>query len=197
VRIAILTFDGFNEIDSFVVLNLLGRVDQPDWKAEICAPTETVTSLNGVTIHAQRPLEHARDADVVLFGSGRHTARIAADRAVMDRIRIDPARQLVGSQCSGALMLASLGLLVDHPACTDRATRPHLEAAGVRVLDRPFVAHGNVATAGGCLSAHYLGAWVITRCVDRAAAERALSYIVPVTEEATYIARALAAIAEA
>jgi hypothetical protein len=33
MRIAILTFDGFNEIDSFVALNLLNRVKRPGWQA--------------------------------------------------------------------------------------------------------------------------------------------------------------------
>jgi hypothetical protein len=31
-------------------------------------------------------------------------------------------------------------------------------AAGVEVLNQPFFANGNVATAGGCLASHYLAA---------------------------------------
>ena len=53
--------------------------------------------------------------------------------------------------------------MLNLPACTDSATKPWVEEAGVRVLDQPFVAHGNVATAGGCLASHYLAAWVIAR----------------------------------
>ena len=33
MKIAILTFEGFNEIDSFVVLNLLNRLSNRGWKA--------------------------------------------------------------------------------------------------------------------------------------------------------------------
>ncbi len=33
MRIAILTFDGFNEIDSFVALNILNRVRREGWNS--------------------------------------------------------------------------------------------------------------------------------------------------------------------
>jgi len=42
---------------------------------------------------------------------------------VLDRLQLDPTRQLVASQCSGALLVARLGLLGDAPACTDASTR--------------------------------------------------------------------------
>src|ERR1700709_1606668 len=101
MKISILTFEGFNEIDSFVALNILNRVRQPGWKAEIVAPTETVTSLNGVTVHAHQPLSFASEADAVLFGSGKLTRQLAQDEKLLARIKVDPAWQLVGSQCSG------------------------------------------------------------------------------------------------
>jgi transcriptional regulator GlxA family with amidase domain len=194
MRIAILTFDGFNEIDSFVALNLLNRVKRPDWQAQIACPSGSVTSANGVRVDAQQSLEFANDADVVLVGSGRYTRNIIEDKAMMSRLQLNPKRQLIGSQCSGALVLAKLGLLQSIPACTDSMTRPWLEAAGVVVLNSSFHASGNVASAGGCLAAHYLAAWVIARSIDRQAAEDALRYVVPVGEEEQYIERAFAAI---
>jgi transcriptional regulator GlxA family with amidase domain len=194
MRIAILTFDGFNEIDSFVALNLLNRVKRPDWQAQIACPSGSVTSANGVRVDAQQSLEFANDADVVLVGSGRYTRNIIEDKAMMSRLQLNPKRQLIGSQCSGALVLAKLGLLQSIPACTDSMTRPWLEAASVVVLNRSFHASGNVASAGGCLAAHYLAAWVIARSIDRQAAEDALRYVVPVGKEEQYIERAFAAI---
>ena len=56
MRVAILTFDGFNELDSFIALGLLNRLGAHGWKAEIACPTAQVTSMNGVTIRAQQPL---------------------------------------------------------------------------------------------------------------------------------------------
>ncbi len=43
-----------------------------------------------------------------------------------------------------------LGLLDGVPACTDVITKPWVEEAGVAVLNQPFVAKQDVATAGGC-----------------------------------------------
>ena len=191
MRIAILTFDGFNEIDSFVAAYMINRVASPGWKAEITCPTPVVESGRGVRVSAQRPLEFANEADAVLVGSGSLTPRLAEDRAILSRLSLDPRRQLVGSQCSGALMLAKLGVLGALPACTDRGTRPHLEGAGIRVLEQPFFASGNVATSGGCLSSHYLATWFIWRLAGRAEAEEALAYVAPVGQEQDYVTRAM------
>ncbi|MEE2916389.1 MAG: DJ-1/PfpI family protein, partial [Pseudomonadota bacterium] len=159
MQVAILTFDGFNELDSFVAAAILNRLRSHGWTAHITAPTETATSLNGVTVHRQRPLEFVEEADAVLIGSGVRTREIAADAAMLARLRLDPTRQLIAAQCSGTLLLAKLGLIGDLPACTDLTTKPWVVEAGVTVIDAPFAAHGNIATAGGCLAAPYLAAW--------------------------------------
>ncbi len=72
MKIAVLTFEGFNELDSFIASGRINRVKQP------------------------RPGE----------------------------LRLDPSRQVIAAQCSGALVLAKLGLLAGVPACTDSMTRP-------------------------------------------------------------------------
>jgi len=194
MQIAVLTFDGFNELDSFVAAAILNRLRGQGWTAQIAAPTPQVTSMNGVTIDRQQPLEFAADADAVIIGSGIRTREIAADAAMLGRIRLDPARQLVGAQCSGTLLLAKLGLIGDLPACTDLTTRPWVIEAGVEVLDAPFVARGNVATAGGCLASQYLAAWIIARRAGPRAAEEALHYVAPVGEKALYVERAMDAV---
>jgi transcriptional regulator GlxA family with amidase domain len=194
VQIAVLTFDGFNELDSFVVAAILNRMKASGWAAHIVAPTPEVTSMNGVTVQCQKPLEFAAEADAVVIGSGIKTREIAADAGLMSRIRLDPARQLIGAQCSGTLLLAKLGLIGDLPACTDLTTKPWVIEAGVKVIDAPFVAHGNVATAGGCLSAQYLATWLIARLASVQDAREAMHYVAPVGEKEDYITRALAAV---
>lgn len=190
MQIAVLTFDGFNELDSFIAAGILNRMKAKGWAAYITAPTESVTSMNGVTVERQRPLEFAAQADAVLIGSGIKTLEIAADPAMLGRITLDPARQLIGAQCSGTLLLAKLGLIADVPACTDLTTKPWVIEAGVQVLDAPFFARGNVATAGGCLAANYLAAWLIARGAGWSDAAEALHYVAPVGEKDAWIARA-------
>ena len=194
MKIAILTFDGFNELDSFIALGLLNRLGAQGWKAEITSPTSHVTSMNGVTVQAQRPLEFANEADAVIFGSGIYTRAIAGNSKLMDRLRLDPVRQLIGAQCSGTLLLARLGLIADVPACTDLTTKPWVIEAGVRVIDAPFHARGPIATAGGCLSAQYLAAWMMIKRAGPEAAAQALHYVAPVGEKDAYVERLLAVV---
>lgn len=124
MNIAILTFNGFNELDSFIALGILNRMKRLDWNVQITCPENSVTSMNGVTIQAQQALEFANSADVVLFGSGIYTRDIAKDKQLLDRLRLNPEKQIIGAQCSGTLLLATLGILNDVPACTDLTTKP-------------------------------------------------------------------------
>ncbi|MDM0054503.1 DJ-1/PfpI family protein [Variovorax fucosicus] len=192
MHIAILTFDGFNELDSLIALGVLNRVKKAGWRVTLAAPTAAVTSMNGITVHATATLAEAVAADAVIVGSGIRTREIAADAAIMDALRkMNPARQLIGAQCSGTLLLAKLGLLGKVPACTDLTTKPWVQEAGVEVLNQPFFAKGNAATAGGCLAAPYLAAWIIARSEGIDAAASALHYVAPVGEKEAYVARAL------
>jgi transcriptional regulator GlxA family with amidase domain len=192
VHIAILTFDGYNELDSLIALGVLNRVQRSDWRVSIASPAPSVRSMNGVVIESMVGIEEACAADAVIVGSGRQTREVVADPAIMGTLRrLDPSRQLLAAQCSGTLVLAKLGLLDDVPACTDLVSKPWVVAAGVEVLNQPFFAKGNVATAGGCLASHYLAAWLITRLAGAEEAESALHYVAPVGEKQEYVDRAL------
>ncbi|MCP3725280.1 DJ-1/PfpI family protein [Paraburkholderia sp. CNPSo 3272] len=191
MHIAILTFEGFNELDSLIAFNLLNRVRQPDWRVSIASPASTVRSMNGLVLEAQVSLNEACEADAVLIGSGVRTRDVAADAALMSQLTLDPTRQLLGAQCSGTLILAKLGLLQGVPACTDLTTTPWVEEAGVPALNQPFVASGNVATAGGCLASHYLAAWMIARLAGAEAARSVIHHVAPVGEKETYLTRAI------
>lgn len=191
MHIAILTFEGFHELDSFIALGILNRIKRPDWRVSIASPTTRVRSMNGVVLKRQATLEDASAADAVIVGSGMQTREVVADAALMARLRLDPTRQLLGAQCSGTLVLAKLGLLGGVSACTDLTTKPWVEEAGVAVLDQPFFAHGNIATAGGCLASQYLATWVIARLAGIEAAKSAMHYVAPVGEREDYVLRAL------
>ncbi|MEF2485302.1 DJ-1/PfpI family protein [Vibrio mimicus] len=181
--IAVLTFDGFNELDSFIAAGILNRMKEFDWNVQITCPSEYVTSMNGVTIRAQQPLDFANKADAVLFGSGIFTRKIAQDDQLLSQLSLNPQRQLIGGQCSGTFLMSVLGLLDKVPACTDLTTKPWVIESGVKVLDQPFYAQGNIATAGGCLSSKYLATWVLCKLAGLGHAEAALHYVAPVGEK--------------
>jgi transcriptional regulator GlxA family with amidase domain len=191
MHVAILTFDGFNELDSLVALGILNRIRKPNWRVSIACPTSRVRSMNGVVIEAQASLRDASAADAVIVGSGVLTREIVKDQSIMAELRLDPSRQLLGAQCSGTLVLTKLGLIDGVSACTDLTTKPWVEEAGVTVLNQPFFARNNVATAGGCLASQYLAAWVIARLEGIDAAQSALHYVAPVGEKDEYVSRAM------
>jgi transcriptional regulator GlxA family with amidase domain len=195
MHIAILTFEGFNELDSLIALGILNRVKRPGWRVTLSCPTPSVISMNGVTVHAQSTLAEACVADAVIIGSGVRTREIANDPEIMAKLKLDPARQLIGAQCSGTLLLAKLDLLGGAPACTDLTTKPWVQEAGIEVLNQPFHAQGNIATAGGCFASQYLAAWVIVRSEGEQAARSALHYVAPVGEKEEYVSRAMKNIA--
>ncbi|WP_175870665.1 DJ-1/PfpI family protein [Burkholderia sp. BCC0397] len=191
MHIAIVTFQGFNELDSLIALGVLNRIRKPGWRVTLSCPEPSVTSMNGVTVQAQSTLADACTADAVIIGSGIQTREVVNDAALMEQLEFDPARQLIGAQCSGTLILAKLGLLGKIPACTDLTTKPWVIEAGVDVLNQPFFAQGNVATAGGCFASPYLAAWLIARLEGEDAARSALHYVAPVGEKDEYVSRAL------
>lgn len=191
MHIAILTFQGFNELDSIVALGILNRVKRPHWRVSLCCPEPEVSSMNGLIVRAQSSLEDARSADAVVVGSGVQTRQVVANRELMNRLAFDPDRQLIAAQCSGTLVLAKLGLLRTTPACTDLTTKPWVQELGVEVRNQPFFAQGNIATAGGCLASPYLAAWIIGRSEGIDAAVSALHYVAPVGEKETFVANAL------
>jgi transcriptional regulator GlxA family with amidase domain len=191
MHIAILTFDGFNELDSLIALGILNRIKVDGWRVTLASPTKSVTSMNGVKLEAQSTIEDACKADAVIIGSGIKTREMSKDAAILSSLKLDPKRQLIGAQCSGALLLAKLGLLGSVPACTDLTTKPWVQEAGIKVLNQAFYANGNVATAGGCLASQYLAAWIIARTKGVEAAREAVHYVAPVSEKDEYVARAM------
>ena len=194
MKIAILTFEGFNELDSFIALGILNRMRSKGWSAEITSSSPHITSMNGVKIQAQQPLEFANNADVVLFGSGIKTREIADDLKLLSSLHLDPSRQLIGAQCSGTLLMAKMGLIGTLPACTDLTTKPWVQEAGINVIDAPFYAKDNLATAGGCMSSQYLAAWVITKLASEEEAKEVIYYVAPVGQKEDYVERIMSVV---
>jgi N-acetylglutamate synthase-like GNAT family acetyltransferase len=118
-------------------------------------------SATGISVDTHGRVEEANNADCVLFVSGQGVREKIADGGWLRRFKLDPERQLIGSICSGSLILAKLGLLDRKTATTYPTSKALLESFGVDVVEQPFVVSGNVATAGGCLAQQYLIGWVI------------------------------------
>ncbi len=191
MRIALLAFDGFDELEVCVLSGLLNRLSTHGWKAEVTSSAAQITSMNGVTIQSTQPLEFANEADAVVFGGNLYARAMAQNSALLDRLQLDPVRQYLAALGSGALMLSRLGLLGGLPACANAQIKPWLNEAGVRVLEEPFHARGPVATASGCLATPYLAAWLMWAHAGEEVALQALQSAAPVGEQEVYAQRLL------
>lgn len=181
-NIAIVTFEKFTDIDLWLMWDLLNRVRVPDWNVKIVGSAATHTSQTGIPVSTQASLDFADYADAVLFVSGPGTRECIKNDEWLSKFELDPERQLIGSICSGSLILAKLGLLDGKTATTYPTARQLLESFGVEVVEKPFVADGNIATAGGCLAQQYLVGWVIEKLANKDWSELVLRSIQPVGE---------------
>ena len=184
MKISIIAFDDFTDIDVFFLWDLFNRVKT--WEVQILGDETHHTSTSKLTIPMHGRIEQANEADAVLFASGLGTRKKMRDEKFLSAFKLDPERQLIGSMCSGALLLAALGLLEGKQATTYPSVKKLLEGFGVEVVEKPFVRHGNVATAAGCLAAQYLAGWVIETFKGARVKETVLKSIQPVGEGLSY-----------
>jgi transcriptional regulator GlxA family with amidase domain len=182
MKIAIVIFDKFTDIDLWLMWDLLNRVRVDDWEVKILGKDKTHISVTGVPVQTQGRLKEAGDATAVLFVSGPGTREKMRDGKWLERFNLNPEKQFIGSICSGSLILAALGLLDGKTATTYPTSKSALESFGVEVIEKPFVAHGNVATAGGCLAQQYLIGWVIENLAGKDWRDLVLKSIQPVGE---------------
>ncbi|MDQ3652994.1 MAG: DJ-1/PfpI family protein [Acidobacteriota bacterium] len=182
MKISIITFDDFTDLDLYFMWDLLKRVEHPDWKVQILSDHCCPVSSTGVKAQTHGRLEEADTSDVVLFTSGPGTRRKIYDEPFLAAFNLDSSRQMIGSMCSGALILAALGLLEGKRATTYPTSRKLLQSMGVKVVEEPFVREGNVATAAGCLAAQYLVGWVIDELIGVDERKRVMKSIQPVGE---------------
>lgn len=159
--IGIVIFDNFTDIDLWLMWDLLNRVRVDGWHVKILGEKGSHLSATGQTVQTHGSVEEANGADAVLFVSGFGTRDRIADENWLGKFKLDPEKQVIGSICSGALILAKLGLLEGLTATTYPTVKTALEGMGVEVVEKPFVKHGNIGTAGGCLAQQYLVSWVI------------------------------------
>jgi transcriptional regulator GlxA family with amidase domain len=178
--IAIVAFDDFTDLDLILMWDLLNRVHLPNWSVRILGEAKYHRSMTGLSVPVHGAIPEVNTANAVLFTSGKGTRAKIVDRQYLCQFRLDPRRQLVGSICSGALLLGALGLLNGKRATTYPSAVSLLREFGAIVVEEPIVIEGNVATAGGCLAGQYLAAWVIERFVGAEIAQAVITSCQPV-----------------
>lgn len=181
MRVSIVTFDDFTDLDLFILWDLLNRVERPDWQVKLLGDKESHTSSTGVEVKMHGRLSEAGQSDAVLFCSGRGARAKVNDEAFLGALDLDEGRQLLGAIDSGALLLGALGFLKGKRATTypSAELKRSLEGMGAEVVWESFVLDGNVATAAQCLAGQYLAGWVIESLAGAEQRARALASVAP------------------
>lgn len=187
MKIAMVAYEGFTDVDLFLPWDLFYRVKDPSyaryegaWDVRICADTPRIASYSGLRIDRHAPLAWANAADAVFIVSGPGSRAKIKDPGFLKALALDPGRQMIAAIDSGALILAALGLLEGKSATTYPSIFAELEAMGVTTERRPVVIHGNVATGGGCLATQDLAYWIVERLIGAEAASAVVDSVAKV-----------------
>lgn len=180
-QIGFILFDDFTDIDFFIAWDILNR--NPHLQCLVLGDQPFHTSKTGIKIQTHGPLKSSKDCDVVIFGSGPKIQQLINSPLYLNKFKLDPKKQILASQCSGALLLAKLGLLQNLPATTYSTRQQQLQELGITVVDQPFVSRGNIATAGGCYSSFYLAAWILQKTLGTNERIKTMNSVAPVGQE--------------
>jgi len=182
-KAVIVAFDKFTDVDVFLPWDLLNRVRlrHKDFQVRIVGTSPTHKSVCGIDLATHGQIEECNDADLVFFASGPGTRALYKDKDYLSRFNLDPNRQLICSMCSGALLIAALGHLDGLSATTYPTAFAELRELGIKVIeDYHLVAHGNIATAAGCLAAVDLVGWATEKLYDEKTKQEVIASVLPV-----------------
>jgi transcriptional regulator GlxA family with amidase domain len=160
MRIDIVIFDGFDEMDAIAPYEVLRTAEQlgAPLHAELVGAhgAATITASHGTRIEVARGPAEQADMLLVPGGGWFHGpgVRDEIERGVLPRtlVAAREAGAIVGSVCTGAMLLAAVGLVEGRRATTHHSARADLRAAGAEVVEARFVDDGDLVTAGGVTS---------------------------------------------
>jgi transcriptional regulator GlxA family with amidase domain len=175
--IEIVLFEGFDELDAvgpYEVLENGARVGADLTVGLVTLePTETVTASHGLRVEPDGVLG---DPDLLIVPGGGWSdgggVRDVVDEGTLPSVVADAheAGTTVASVCTGAMILATGGVLDGRPATTHRSAIGPL-AEYTETLDARVVDDGDVLTAGGVTSGIDLALHLLAREFDRGIAD--------------------------
>lgn len=177
----IVFFDGFDDLDAVGPLEVLTAAGFPVRAVSFPDAATIVRSAHGLSLALSASVSE-RPQLLLVPGGGWFDAGPGA-RALADSGDL-PARlaalhaegTVLASVCTGAMLLATTGLLAGRPAVTNRHALAALAATGADVrADARVVDDGDVVTAGGPAAGLDLAVHLVSRFLGRAAGARAAS----------------------
>jgi putative intracellular protease/amidase len=183
MKISILAFDHFTDLDLILHWDILNRVKYiggvENWSVKIVGTKPSHVSALGLPIPTSGAIEEISSSDVVIICSGKGTRVLLNDREYLQRLNLDPAKQFIGAQCSGSLILGALEYLKGVQVSAYPPILSELRGYGAELVDRGLVVDGKLATASSCIAGQFLSKWMIDTLVGTEIGNRVMNTVLP------------------
>src|SRR5829696_3373324 len=164
-----------DEIDAIGPFEVFANAKAMGAELDVALTTENavsqVTGANGASIVAHRGWGAER-ADLLIVPGGGWGSRAPegtwaeVQKGTLTALLTEAygAGTAIAGVCTGAMVVASAGLLDGRPAVTHRSALEHLQAKGARPMaEARVVDDGDVITCGGVTAALDLALWIVQR----------------------------------
>jgi transcriptional regulator GlxA family with amidase domain len=175
MRVAVVIFEGFDELDAIGPLEVLrnaAAMGATDLSVALVAldGAAEVTGSHGLRVRTDGRLDPDRTDLLVVPGGGwndrgAHGAWAEAERGDLPAAIAAAAEggAVVATVCTGAMLAATAGLTRGRPAITHHGAVEDLRASGARVVEARVVDDGDLVTAGGVTSGIDMALWLVER----------------------------------
>lgn len=164
----------FDLVGPLQVISALNRLDPRFQPVVVAENLEPMVTDIGTPVLADKTFADVPRPDVIVVpGGGEPTLRAMTNPAI--RAYVHTAAQtadIVGSVCTGALILASVGLLNGRPATTHWAYKRVLESFGASYRRQRWVEDGRFITSAGVSAGIDMGLYLTARLTDEETARR-------------------------
>lgn len=175
MRIQIVVYDGFDELDALAPLEVLRRAAELGADLTVTlvtlAPRDEVTAAFGLRLRPDSALDPDAAPDLLLVpGGGWNASGTTGVRAEIARgelpaaiARLHARGTAIATVCTGAMLAAAAGLTAGRHATTHAAALDALRESGADVPPARVVDDGDLISAGGVTSGLDLALWLVER----------------------------------
>ena len=171
--IALLLFDELTLLDLVGPLQVLKGLPAPFRTVVVGERKAPMTTDSGLALTPEKSFGEVPQPFAVLVPGGPGSVASMANESVQSYLRAAaPTATVVGSICTGALVLAATGLLEGRRATTHWAYASELEKLGARYVRERYVEDGKFITSAGVSAGIDMAIALVARLTDQATAER-------------------------
>ncbi len=166
MRIAILVFEGFDELDAIAPYEVFRHAARrgADLEASLVTLTaaDEIVAAGGLRVRPHGTLDGAPDVALIPGGRGVGSAMELGELPAAIK-RLHEGGSTVATVCTGALLAASAGIMRGRSATTHHAALAALRDSGAEIIEARVVDDGDLVSSGGVTCGIDLALWLVER----------------------------------